>query len=161
MREPLVLARTTLAAVLAHARETHPEECCGAILARRGEPDRVVRFTNIQNRLHAEDPTTYPRDARTAYTPEARELLAALRAAEEPGARLLAFYHSHPVIGAYFSAEDRARALFDGEPAYPEVSWIVVSDARIAGEVRAFRWDATVGDFVEQAVTIRDDAGEA
>lgn len=160
MSEPLSIARATLLAMLAHARETHPEECCGAIIARAGAPDRVLRFTNIQNRLHAEDPVTYPRDARTAYTPAPSELLAALRAAEEPGARLVAFYHSHPVIGAYFSAEDRARALFDGEPAYPDVSWIVVSDARVAGEVRAFRWDATVGDFVEQTVALREGASD-
>ena len=32
------------------------------------------------------------------------------------------FYHSHPVTGAYFSGEDRARAMFGDEPAYPEVT---------------------------------------
>jgi len=155
--DPLVIDGEALAMVLAHARETHPEECCGAIIGRAGAADLVLRFTNIQNRLHAEDPLGHPRDARTAYTPEPAELFAALRTAEQPGARLVAFYHSHPVIGAYFSAEDRARAMFGDEPAYPEASWLVVSDARIAGEARAFRWDPTTGDFLEQPILLREE----
>ena len=67
--ESLTLARGALESMLAHARETHPEECCGAVLVEGGR-DVVRRFTNIQGRLHREDPATQPRDART--TGEAR-----------------------------------------------------------------------------------------
>lgn len=153
--EPLILDRASLDAMLAHARAEHPDECCGAIVERDGH-DVVHRFTNIQGRLHAEHPADNPRDAKTAYTPEPKQLFAALRAGEAPGARLKVFYHSHTVRGSYFSGEDRARAMFGDEPAYPEVTYVVVSDAREPGEVRAFRWDDAVADFVEAPIEVRE-----
>jgi len=143
--DPLKIDRSALDDMLAHTRETHPDECCGAVVS-RDDTDRVLRFTNIQNRLHAEQPADYPRTA-------AR--LAAIRAGEEPGARLSVFYHSHAVNGSYFSGEDRARALFGDEPAYPDVTYIVVSDARTRGEARAFRWSDEAHDFVEVAIEVR------
>jgi proteasome lid subunit RPN8/RPN11 len=146
--ERLTLERAALQDIVAHARATHPEECCGAVLVREGR-DVVRRFTNVQGRLHGEDPATHPRDAETAYTPEPRELFRVLREAEAPGVRLKAFYHSHTRVGAYFSGEDRARAMFGDEPAYPEVAYLVVSDSRTPGEARAFRWEESVRDFVE------------
>ena len=66
------------------------------------------------------------------------------------------FYHSHPVTGAYFSGEDRARAMFGDEPSYPEVTYVVVSDARSRGEARAFRWNEATHDFVEVAIEVRE-----
>ncbi|HLK11655.1 MAG TPA: M67 family metallopeptidase [Candidatus Binatia bacterium] len=152
--EPLTLERAVLEEMLAHARSTHPEECCGAIVVEGGR-DHVRRFTNIQTRLHAERPADHPRDGRAAYTPEPKELFAVLRASEAPGAALKAFYHSHPVRGSYFSGEDRARAMFGDEPAYPEVAQVVVSDARVASEARAFRWDGAARDFVEVPLVVR------
>jgi proteasome lid subunit RPN8/RPN11 len=151
---PLKLEQTTIDAMLAHGRAAHPDECCGAVVERDGR-DVVHRFTNIQNRLHVEHPLDYPRDAKTAYTPEPKELLAAIRAGEAPGARLKVFYHSHAVRGSYFSGEDRARAMFGDEPAYPDVTYIVVSDAREPGEVRAFHWHEATNDFVEVPIEVR------
>ncbi len=150
----LTLERPALDEILSHARTTHPEECCGAILQ---TPQRQIvrQFTNIQNRLHAADPANNPRDARTAYMPESRELLAVLREGESAETRLLAFYHSHTKAGAYFSGEDRARAMFGDEPAYPEVIYVVVSDNRVSGETRAFQWDDGARDFPELALVIR------
>jgi proteasome lid subunit RPN8/RPN11 len=144
----LTLAESALRDILAHARATHPEECCGAVLEIEGQ-DVIRRFTNIQGRLHREDPGEYPRNAETAYTPEPRELLGVLRAGEAPGRRVKVFYHSHTRVGAYFSGEDRARAMFGDEPAYPDVTYLVVSDARASGEARAFRWDERGRDFIE------------
>jgi proteasome lid subunit RPN8/RPN11 len=150
---PLTLERTALAEIFAHARATHPEECCGAVVEKDGH-DVVRRFTNIQDRLHAEDPEANPRGAETAYAPEPSELLAAIREGEAPGACLKVFYHSHTRVGAYFSGEDRARALFGDEPAYPEVTYVVVSDSRTPEEARAFRWDEAARDFVEVPLEI-------
>ena len=149
----LRLSRAALDEIFAHTRATHPKECCGAVVEQDGR-DIVRRFTNIQDRLHAEDPATYPRGAETAYTPEPRELLEVIRAGDEPGARLSVFYHSHTRVGAYFSGEDRARALFGDEPAYPEVTYVVVSDSRTPGEARAFRWDEGARDFVEVVLDV-------
>ncbi|HJQ84370.1 MAG TPA: M67 family metallopeptidase [Candidatus Binatia bacterium] len=144
----LRLEKAALAEMLAHARATHPDECCGAVLELDGR-DVVRRFTNIQNRLHHEDPAANPRGAETAYAPDPKELFAAVRDGEAPGARLKVFYHSHTRVGAYFSGEDRARAMFGDEPAYPEVVYVVVSDSRAEGEARAFRWDEATREFAE------------
>jgi proteasome lid subunit RPN8/RPN11 len=152
--EGLTLERGALDEILAHARATHPAECCGAVVERDGR-DHVRRFTNIQDRLHAEDPATHPRGAETAYTPEPRELFEVVRDGDTPGAHLKVFYHSHTRVGAYFSGEDRARAMFGDEPAYPDVIYLVVSDSRTPGEARAFRWDDGTRDYVELPVILR------
>lgn len=146
--QPLKIARGAIEEMFAHARATHPDECCGAVLSEGGR-DVVRRFTNIQGRLHREDPVAHPRDAATAYTPEPAELFAVIRAGDAPGNVLKAFYHSHAIRGSYFSGEDRARAMFGEDPAYPDVTYLVVSDARTPGEVRGFRWDESARDFIE------------
>jgi proteasome lid subunit RPN8/RPN11 len=152
--EPLTLERAALDEILAHARATHPDECCGAVVGNDGR-DHVRRFTNIQDRLHRDDPANNPRAAETAYTPEPRELFQVVRDGESPGACLKIFYHSHTRVGAYFSGEDRARAMFGDEPSYPEVTYLVVSDSRSPGEARAFRWDEGARDYVEVPVELR------
>jgi proteasome lid subunit RPN8/RPN11 len=151
--EALTLARAALDEMFVHARATTPEECCGAVVEAGGR-DEVRRFTNLQGKLHREKPDEYPRDATAAYTPEPKELFAALRAGEAPGARLKVFYHSHTRVGSYFSGEDRARAMFGDEPAYPDVVYVVVSDSRTPGEARAFRWDEAGRDFVEVPIEL-------
>jgi proteasome lid subunit RPN8/RPN11 len=150
----VTLERAALDEILAHARATHPEECCGFVIRRDGR-DVVRRLTNVQTRLHQEHPDEVPRDGRAGYTPDPKERIAAEREAEQPGASLKIIYHSHPVRGSYFSGEDRARAMFGDEPAYPDVVYVVVSDARLPGEARAFRWSDDARDFVETALEVR------
>ena len=153
--EPLTLDGAALAEMFVHARETHPDECCGAVIRRDGR-DVVVRFTNVQDELHAKDPVNYPRTAATAYTPKDAELFAAQRAGDAPGARLVVFYHSHAINGSYFSDEDRKKATEPwDEPNYPDVTYVVVSDARVRDEARAFRWDEAARDYVEVAIEVR------
>jgi proteasome lid subunit RPN8/RPN11 len=136
-------------AICRHAQETFPEECCGAILEGRGD-EEVHRITNIQNAMHAKDPQSYPRDATIAYFMNPKELLAVIREADSGKATLKAFYHSHPNHDAYFSAEDRARAMFVDEPSYPDAAYLVISiydgEVRV---IRAYVWDGTSKDFVE------------
>src|SRR5262249_27365962 len=153
--DTLRLERAALDEMLAHARETHPDECCGAVIS-RDDSDRVLRFTNIQNRLHEQFPEEYPRTADRAYTPEPKDQFAAEQAGREPGARLSVFYHSHPVTGASSSGDAPARAMFGGDPSCPEVTWGVVSDARTGGEARAFRWSDGARDVVEVAIEVRE-----
>ena len=104
--ESFELSKTAFAAVTTHALETYPEECCGVILG----GDEVHRLVNLQNTLHATDPDTFPRDARTAYTVDPKELETVLEQAERRGLAFKALYHSHPDHDAYFSDEDRACA---------------------------------------------------
>jgi len=153
--EALTLDRAALDAMFAHAREAHPDECCGAVVHRDGR-DVVHRFVNVQNEVHAADPQAYPRTAATAYTPRPEDLFAAERAGREPGARLAVFYHSHAINGSYFSDEDRKKAVEPwDEPNYPDVTYVVVSDARVRGEARAFRWDEAARAYVEVPIEVR------
>lgn len=120
------LGRAALDAVYAHAREGYPEEVCGFIVA----GDEVRRCENRQNALHAEDPTAFPRDARTAYNLGAKDLFfldKSLRS-DRP---VRVIYHSHVDVGAYFSDEDARAAAPDGELLYP-VDYLVI-DVRAAG----------------------------
>ena len=132
-----------------HAQETFPEECCGVIFSARGA-DCVLRLKNIQNKLHALDPQTYPRTAAIAYAVDPLELESVIRQSEEKGQTLKAFYHSHPDHDAYFSDEDKAFASPFGEPTYPDAAQIVVAVYNRAVKViRAFASSDEKNDFVE------------
>ena len=135
-----------------HSQEAFPEECCGLIFAERGT-DRVRRVENIQNKLHALDPLTYPRTAVIAYAMDPRELESILAEEERAGAKLKAFYHSHPKHEAYFSEEDKAFATPFGEPTFPNAAQIVVSIYdRAVKDVKAFIWSDESKDFVERPI---------
>ena len=143
------LGETAFAAVTAHALETYPEECCGVILG----GDEVHRLDNIQNRLHAADPETFPRDASIAYTMDPKELEAVLEQAGSRGRAFKALYHSHPDHDAYFSAEDKAFATPFGEPTYPDTAQIVISVMNgDVGRVAVYAWSADVEDYAEVAL---------
>jgi proteasome lid subunit RPN8/RPN11 len=133
------------------AEAEYPSECCGVLLVRSQPPaDRVLMpCRNVQNELHARDPLRHPRDARTAYFIDPKDLLAIGRR-EEQGYGVAVIYHSHIDAGAYFSATDKQNALMNGEPAYPEATYLVMSvmDGKVA-DGRMFAWDPVSRDFVE------------
>ena len=132
-----------------HAVETFAEECCGVIL-HNGGTDAVRRCRNIQNALHALDPESYPRDATIAYAMDLKELEAIIHEAGTTGAKIKAFYHSHPNHEAYFSQEDKACATPFGEPAFPESAYIVISIYdRAVKRISAYAWAQEKKDFVE------------
>ena len=145
----MILTPEELARVQAQAVAEYPSECCGVLLA-RGAPgsDRLLMpCRNIQNDLHTKDPARHPRDARTAYFIDPKDLLAIGRR-EGEGYRVATIYHSHIDTGAYFSATDRQNALIDGEPAYPEAVYVVLSvvERRVV-DAAAFVWDPSAHDF--------------
>ncbi len=142
---------SVMLAAYAHAAETYPEECCGLML---GGPDGIGvdelrRCENRQNQMHALDPTTFKRDARTAYFfgPEDVKLLdKSLRKGAPRVTRVI--YHSHCDVGAYFSASDRTAATIDGQPMY-DVAYLVL-DAVINGVMggMVYAWNDKRHDFV-------------
>lgn len=149
----LALTEEAWNSIASHAIAAYPEECCGLVLC-RGAEDEVRRCSNIQNRLHALDPQSFPRDARTAFAMDFREVEAILADADRSGARLKAFYHSHPEHDAYFSQEDKAFAAPFGEPTFPESAHIVISVyAREVRQIRAYAWEGERQDFVEIPLT--------
>jgi proteasome lid subunit RPN8/RPN11 len=145
----LRLSKKTWAEISRHAEATFPEECCGVIVS-NGSSDRVYALKNIQNQLHAIDPQTYPRAANIAYAMDPQELNEVLRQAESKGARLIAFYHSHPNHDPYFSEEDKAFASPFGEPTFPETAQIVISVyGGVVKGIAAFAWSEDKKDFIE------------
>lgn len=145
----LTLAQKAWDEISSHAEEAFPEECCGVVLY-DGKSDQVRRCRNIQNALHALDPETYPRNATIAYAMDPRELESILREAEGSGAKIKAFYHSHPNHEAYFSQEDKAFASPFGEPNYPESAQVVISIYdRVVKRITAYGWAAQKRDFIE------------
>ncbi len=154
------LAAGTLRALRERAREAYPNECCGLIL-RHGGREEVRRISNIQDELHAADPERYPRTARIAYYMDGKELLAVLNEVDRDGWEVAGFYHSHPDHEAYFSQEDQERALFQGEPLYPDTAYIIMAlDAAAIREVKAFRWDPARRAFVESPIAAIPPVGE-
>ena len=87
------------AAMVAHARATYPNECCGAMFgAIDGDSKTVHVAMPLQNAFEG------AQAARYELRPE--DLLAADKAARERNMDLIGIYHSHPDCDAYFS-EDR------------------------------------------------------
>ncbi len=139
-----------LALLYAHARQDYPNECCGIVFGPKGAPlaDRAVACANIQNQLHAEDPATHTRDARTAYNLAAGDIFKLQKSLRgDTPAKIV--YHSHVDVGAYFSDTDQAAAQMDGEPSYP-VEYVVI-DVRASGVAGAaqFAWDPASRRYVE------------
>ena len=143
------IGEAVLADLRAHALETYPDECCGAIVTDANGRREVIRMRNVQDEMRAQDPERFPRSARTAYYPDSADLRAALDRAESPGYALTAFYHSHPDHDAYFSEEDVAQATPFGEPSYPEVVQIVLSVyGTEVRAVKAFSWSEPDETFI-------------
>lgn len=145
----LTITRKAWEEISRHAGEAFPEECCGLILF-NGKSDEVRRCRNIQNELHALDPESYPRNATIAYAMDLKELETIVQEAETSGAKIKAFYHSHPNHEAYFSQEDKAFATPFGEPTYPQSTQIVISIYdRVVKRISAYAWEKEKKDFVE------------
>jgi proteasome lid subunit RPN8/RPN11 len=87
-------------AMVAHARQTYPNECCGAMLGTidGGGEKQVREAIALKNAFEG------AQAARYELHPE--DLLAADKAARERGMDLIGIYHSHPDCDAYFSTTD-------------------------------------------------------
>ena len=145
-----LLSAEALASIYSHARRDYPNESCGIVYGPKltAAADRAVECQNIQNRLHAEDPARFTRDARTAYNFDAKDIFA-LQKSLRGDSPAKVVYHSHCDVGSYFSDTDQAAAQFEGEPAYP-VEYVVV-DVRADGArgAKQFAWDADQKKYVE------------
>lgn len=126
--EALKRSRETLDAAIARS---HPEECC-ALVFEGGAGLFVELVPNVADMLHAADPESFPRNARTGYAIDSRLIVKA----ERDGLRLVAIVHSHPDGGTSLSAEDlRLATLPVGGPSWPGVAQVVLDGrgGRLAG----------------------------
>jgi YD repeat-containing protein len=111
--------RKALDDMVAHARETAPDECCGLLVGRRGAVERIVRTKNLQA-------------SPTRYSIDPADHLAAIHDARSQGQSVIGAYHSHPATPAAPSASDISEATGGADFLYVIVSLVE------RGEVRAY-----------------------
>ena len=117
------------AAIVAHAREEAPRECCGLLVGQGGLVDESVPSVNLDP-----NPNRYEIDARLHVATNRR-----LRGS---GRAVVGAYHSHPHSPAWPSPSDLAEAY------YSEFIWVIVSLAEPgAAAIKAFRLEG--GRIVE------------
>ncbi len=87
------------AAMVAHARQAYPNECCGAMIGSNGGDEKLVRVAMpLENAFEGVQATRYE------LRPQ--DLLAAEQTARARQMDVIGIYHSHPDCDAYFSETD-------------------------------------------------------
>lgn len=122
--------------MVAHARRDHPDEACGVITGRDGEPARFLEMTNA-----ARSPTFYEWDS--------MELLRLYQEMERLDEEPFVIYHSHTATEAYPSRTDISYA------SEPGAHYVLVSTRDELGddaEVRSYR--IVDGEVTEEPVEI-------
>lgn len=135
MAEAVHIPAPVLEGIVAHARETLPDECCGLLIGRADRVTRAVRAGNL---------TPTP----TAYQIDPADHFAAIRSARADGLAVIGAYHSHPNAPAAPSRRDLAEAHF------PEFVYLIVSidTSGALREARAYRLTTTRATSLELAV---------
>jgi proteasome lid subunit RPN8/RPN11 len=123
------LKSEVIAAVVAHAREAAPAECCGVLIGRAHDIVEAVRARNAADRP-------------TRFVIEPQDHFAAIRAARTQQLEVLGYYHSHPHSPAQPSDTDLAEAT------YPDHVSLIVSLANEPPDVRLFWFDGR--NFLEE-----------
>ena len=126
-----VFKSEVLAAMVAHAREAAPDECCGVLLGRGDEVVEAVRARNAAEH------------AATRFLIDPKDHIDARREGRARGLDVVGFYHSHPRSEAAPSETDAADA------AYPGHLYVIVGLLANPPEVRVFGFDN--GNFHERA----------
>ena len=85
--------------MVAHARATYPNECCGAMLGSIREDGKHVRLAIQMENSHQGE-------QHERYQLRNEDLLAADEEARRRGLDLIGIFHSHPDCDAYFSETD-------------------------------------------------------
>jgi len=97
-----------IAAMIDHARQDAPLECCGLLLGVPGRIDEGVRTRNVKASVKA-------------YLIDPAEHLAVMKRVRAEGRAVLGAYHSHPRSPAVPSPTDLAEAH------YEEFLYVIVS----------------------------------
>jgi proteasome lid subunit RPN8/RPN11 len=137
---PVILSARVLNAMCEHARETHPEECCGLLVGpAAGCFEAAQRCRNEMTRLHRLDPVAYPRCGKTAFHMNEGDVQHVQEEAEARGWLVTGVYHSHADAGPYFSELDQEYARQPGFP-FPQAQHVVISVLDgVVGESAVFR----------------------
>jgi proteasome lid subunit RPN8/RPN11 len=143
----LRIDRAIYDAIVAHAREDHPDEACGVVAGPEGS-DRPERFVPMLNA--ARSPTFYEFDS--------ADLLRLYREMDDRGEEPVVVYHSHTATEAHPSRTDIAYA------SEPNAHYVLVSTRHHGGrtglegdevEFRSFR--IVDGEVSEEDVEVVGD----
>jgi proteasome lid subunit RPN8/RPN11 len=119
--EAITLATHLLKAMIEHAQDEFPNECCGVLIGRFGVFERVVPITST-----SPSPDSY------FMSPE--EQIEIFTELWKSGESLLGIYHSHPEGPSFPSSMDIRLAF------HPDAVYLIVSlKNKKHPEVRAFR----------------------
>jgi len=125
------VARAALDAIVTHAREAAPAECCGLLLGTRSAIAEAAPTKNV-----ADVP-------RSRFVIDPKDHIEGRRDARRRGLEVVGFYHSHPRSAAVPSASDRAEA------SYPGHLYLIVSLAVEPPDIGLFSLDgAENGNFL-------------
>jgi [CysO sulfur-carrier protein]-S-L-cysteine hydrolase len=123
----LKIAREHVEAIIAHARDDHPDEACGVIVGPEGSdvPTRLVRMINADR-------------SPTFFRFEPQEQFALYKQMSTAGEEIVVVYHSHTATEAYPSRTDVSLA------SEPQAHYVIVSTAESGAadgpvSVRSFR----------------------
>jgi len=119
----VILPSAVRDAVVAHAREEAPRECCGILIGANDAIVAAVRAANL---------TANPE---TRFLIDPRDHIRARREARAAGLEVVGFYHSHPHSDAVPSATDVAEAL------YADHLYLIVGLAAGAADVRLYKFN--------------------
>ena len=141
----LKIPQDILDAMVSHARELDPFECCGLLAGKHGTVTRQYRITNTvaqdarvttvfeeagAKQLGHLSATTR---AEVAYFMDPKEMLAAFKDMRERQFDLAAIYHSHTHSPAYPSPTDIGLAY------YPEAAYLIISlEEKSKPDIRAY-----------------------
>lgn len=119
----ITLRSSHFTAIVAHARETDPAECCGLIGGTESGLGRTIyRLRNVAANAHV------------SYEVAPEELFAAQRSMRERAETLLAIYHSHPRASDPTPSETDVRLAY-----YPAAVYFIIGLASPEPTLRAFR----------------------
>ncbi|GAB4242355.1 MAG: desampylase [Acidobacteriota bacterium] len=136
----VTIADRVVDAIIQHALEEAPLECCGLLLGRQGLLEEAVRCRNL-----AASPTRF------LLAPE--DLIAVVRRVRGTATQVLGIYHSHPAGPEEPSERDRQEFF------YPAWSYWIVSLRRGRPVVRCFLWRDD--QFVPQEFRCVSGAGQS
>ena len=146
------------------------EEACGYLRGPASDAlrcDEHIAMTNLATKLHALDPVTYFRSARTFFSFNEKRFDDAVGQSGRDGCPIKVLYHSHLDAGAYFSPTDAA-VMSMGEPPTSEggpvrlgpgpawpLAFLVTSVRRgVVDEHRLFIWDNVANAFAPSVFEI-------
>jgi len=142
----LELTREVYDDLIAHARESAPEECCG-ILGGEDNGDGESEYSRADRYRRAKNVASEPR---RAYELDPEEQLAHMQAIEDSGREVVGFVHSHPAGPPEPSRTDERQATWAG------YSYVIVALGGDEPFVGSWRW--TGEEFEQEAVAIQSAA---